>query len=245
MAQDELAAMEKNSRLAMFHQRQKFHQAVPEHQRRGRDAVNHAVLESISPMRYSIEYGITGFAAQQRIDQGDEGMRTAGSEAQAAHNPLVVERDAQRVYSVSNVFSTKSVHLGIMKMSLEIEIPFAKYQNTTTICMKGRNFGPTPHPGSQDVGPSSVSHRVVQCGAHQCPFVHLSKHDRRPSPKRPPKRDRGTDGLWRDLKRDKGREKTLCRSSKIDEEIIHVKGNPKREGANRTRHKDHWSVTTL
>ena len=46
MAQDELAAMKQNTRLAMFHQHRGFYQTVLEHQRRARDAVNQAVREA-------------------------------------------------------------------------------------------------------------------------------------------------------------------------------------------------------
>ena len=46
MAQDELAAMEQNPRLAMFHQNQGFLRTVQELERRGRDAENQAILES-------------------------------------------------------------------------------------------------------------------------------------------------------------------------------------------------------
>ena len=113
----------KNSRLAMFHQSQKFHQALPEHQRRGRDAARHSVLESISPVRYSTQHGLRSCAVGQRIEQGDEGTRISGREIKVAlrdqrgnmlteHNQLAVERDAQRVYSALNIFPTKSVHLG-------------------------------------------------------------------------------------------------------------------------------------
>ena len=46
MALDELAAMQRKWRLAMFRQNQGFHQVAQEHQRRNRDAINRAVFDS-------------------------------------------------------------------------------------------------------------------------------------------------------------------------------------------------------
>ena len=46
MARKDLATVEQLSRLVMFHQTQKFQQGLQEPQRRARDAVNQAVLES-------------------------------------------------------------------------------------------------------------------------------------------------------------------------------------------------------
>ena len=85
MDQDELAAMEQNSRLMMFHPKKErgFHKAVQEYQRTARDAVNQDVLESSARCEtaLSLEYG----AARHRIDHGDESETQAALRHQRAH----------------------------------------------------------------------------------------------------------------------------------------------------------------
>ena len=46
MAQDELAALEPTSRLAVFHQHQGLQQAVEEHKRRAGDAVTQDAFDT-------------------------------------------------------------------------------------------------------------------------------------------------------------------------------------------------------
>ena len=112
MAQVVCAAMEHNSRLAMFHQNQGFPHAVQEEQRRARDAGNRAVLDSPDRCETALS---TELRVAQRKNESTMEMREResifriGNEVQAVrqqrafmlmeHHQLVQEGDAQRYFN--------------------------------------------------------------------------------------------------------------------------------------------------
>ena len=93
MAQDELAAMEQNPRLAMFRQKSRISWGSPRISSRLNKSSRTWVTSS---MRTSNKHGITGCAAQQRVGHGDEGTRNSfpnwkrsSSSTEASKSPYV------------------------------------------------------------------------------------------------------------------------------------------------------------
>ena len=75
--------MRQHCRLAMFHQNQRFHQAIQEHQRRARDAVSQAVFESSARCETALSMKLRSYAAQQWIGYGHGGSEKCFSNMEA------------------------------------------------------------------------------------------------------------------------------------------------------------------
>ena len=120
-----------------------------EHQRRARDALNQAVLESSS--RCVTTHGITGCADQRRVGHACAGTGNCTIETMCFDS--VQSTRAGRRLLEDNAFAitwimNKECTLGILKRSLEIQISFAKKQNTPAACVTDEKCQPHICPGT-------------------------------------------------------------------------------------------------
>ena len=106
MARDELAVMEQNTRLVMFRQHQLFHEAVQNHQRRARDAVDQAALvpSTRCEAALSLQSGSTQASKGMRREFSDQ----PGPSSEAINSVRVVVHVRVRVRTPSLLLSLPS-----------------------------------------------------------------------------------------------------------------------------------------